>query len=165
MTLTLPNEEDMLAVIGNTAARAVTTEGGDVATIDLIDDPWMGEDIPEAALKGLKVKLWHCVVKQIGIRRKSKGGLILPDQTVADQEWTHGLCMVVKAGPACYRGKKFEDLGIEPEDAPKPGELYLFTARSPERIKVADETFILVPDDALKVRVDRKYINDISFKI
>lgn len=164
MTLTLPNEEDMLAVIGNTAARAVTTEGGDVATIDLIDDPWMGEDIPEAVLKGLHLELWHCLVKQIGIKRK-KGSILLPDQVVHDQEWTHGLCMVVHAGPAAYRGKKFEDLGIKPEDAPKPGELYLFTARSPERIKVNDQTFILVPDDALKVRVERQYINDISFKI
>lgn len=153
MDMTIPN----LRVVDGPASAI---KG--LATIDMIDDEWLGEKVPIDAIPD--PQLWNVVVKQIAIKKRV-GNILLPDQTISDQEWTHGLCMVIKVGPAVYRGKKFEDMEITPEMAPKPGDIYKFKARTPERFQVDGETFIEVADDALTLKVDRKAIDRIAFKI
>lgn len=141
---------------------APPTEAAGVADVDM-DDLWLGETMPDLE-KIPEPQLWNVVVKQIAIKRKV-GSILLPDQTISDQEWTHGMCLVVKTGPAVYRGRKFEDIGITPEMGPKPGDVYKFRARHPERIKIDGETFIELPDDALSMKFDRRFLSSVSFKI
>lgn len=131
--------------------------------IDPVNDPWIGEHVTEEMLEAVDPKLWYVVVKQIGITEKTKGGILLTDQTVADMEWTMGLCIVCKLGPAVYKGPKFQDLGLTPADGPQVGEVYRFQARNPTRYRLYGETFIEVADDALTSRFSREHLHEVSF--
>lgn len=129
---------------------------------------WLGEDVPPLAHIP-DPKLWRVVVKQIGIKKKivtaSGHEFLMPDQVVADQEWTHGMCIVVKVGPAVYRGKKFEDLGLTPEDGPQVGHIYSFEARQPKRFKVDGVQLIELADDALSMQFHKDHLHRVSFQV
>ena len=135
--------------------------------IDLVNDKWLGENITDDMIKALKPKLWWVIVKQVGIRDaitfKSGHKLILTDQAIEDQQWLVGMCVVVKVGPAVYKGRKYEEYGLTPEDGPQPGDVYHFSARNPKRYKVDGETFIEVPDDALTTEFNREQLHLIDF--
>jgi hypothetical protein len=109
------------------------------------------------------------LVTQIAIKKKV-GLLHLPDQTIADQEWNHGLGLVVKVGPAVYKGQRFRDMGLDESHAPKVGDVILFQARTPNRIKVempsgGDRLFLEIADDALLGRVKREHMHRIKFQV
>lgn len=129
---------------------------------------WLGEDVPPLAHIP-NPKLWRVVVKQVGIKKKIKTAsgfeLELPDQVVSDQEWTHGMCVVVKVGPAVYRGKKFEDIGVTPEDGPQVGQIYSFEARQPKRFKIDGVQLIELADDALTMQFDKEHLHRVSFQV
>jgi len=131
--------------------------------IDLVNDLWLGEDVTQDMIDAVEPKLWHVIVKQIGVQEKSSGGIIYTQQTIADQEWMIGMCVVVKLGPAVYQGPKFKELGLTPADGPQIGEVYRFAARQPTRYKLYGETFIEVADDALTAKFNREHLAGVSF--
>jgi co-chaperonin GroES (HSP10) len=127
------------------------------------DELWCGETVPLEAIP--EPERFHCVVKQVNLRRKV-GSIVLPDQVVSDQEWSHGLAVVVKTGPAQYQGAKFADMGLSQEKhGLKQGDLVFFEARAPRRMKVDGELYAFIPDDAVLGRFDRRHVHRVSFTI
>jgi co-chaperonin GroES (HSP10) len=81
---------------------------------------------------------------------KSKiGSIFLPDQAVDDQLWINGLGKVCAVGPGVYKGRRFEEMGLSPDDAPKIGDIVIYNAKSPNRITVAGRKLLFVNDDGL----------------
>lgn len=119
-------------------------------------------DEPLPDLEGIEVETTQILLRPVGIKRRV-GAIILADQTVDDQYWTHGLGRVAKLGPSVYRGKRFADLGLSPEDAPAIGTVVNYNARTPRRIKIDGEVFIIVNDDAIGLRIDPKQAHRVSF--
>lgn len=124
------------------------------------NDYW---EVPVPPLNKLpRPKRWYMLVRQIGQKRKVRG-LLLPQQMVDDQDWTHGAAVVIKLGPSVYRGRKYEELGLTPEDAPKVGEIVYFEARSPRRIWHKGQCYLIIADDATHSDDDLENLDDISF--
>jgi co-chaperonin GroES (HSP10) len=134
-----------------------------------LDQKFLGEELPPMDWIPDPDR-FYLLITQVGIKTKSSGGILLPGTTVSDQEWNHGLGLVVKVGPAVYRGKRFEDMGLHPSEGPKPGDLVLFQARTPNRIKVeipggGDRLFLEIADDAILGRVQREHMHRIKFQV
>jgi hypothetical protein len=134
--------------------------------IDLAPLPESIEDMddPMPDLAGIEVETTQILLKPVGIKRR-KGAIIFSDQTIDDQYWTHGLGRVAKLGPSVYRGKRFADLGLSPEDAPPVGAVVNYNARTPRRVKIDGEVFIIVNDDAIGLRIDPAQAHRITFHI
>lgn len=110
------------------------------------------------------------LVTQIGIKKKSAGGIIIPDQTVDGQEWNHNMGLVIKVGPSVYTGHRFVDMGLNKDQAPKPGDVVLFQAKTPNRLKVdlpngGERLFLQIADDAVLGRVKREHMHRIKFQV
>jgi co-chaperonin GroES (HSP10) len=121
---------------------------------------------PEQIQAAIKVHRFQVLLRHHLLRKTSANGLIiLTDQTIADQHWTHGMAEVVAVGPSVYRGKKFEDMGLTPEDGPKVGDIVFFESRAPRRFKFNGELLLMVPDDAIGFSVDPDHADKISFTI
>lgn len=109
---------------------------------------------------------WYLIVRPIGKKLRTKGGLILPDQMIDDQDWTHGAGVVIKTGPSCYRGRKYADLGLTPEDAPQPGTLVVFESRAaPRRIRIDGQLYLIIIDDTVWGRATLDELSRLSFTI
>lgn len=91
------------------------------------------------------------------------GSLFIPDSAVEAQLWVNGIGKVCAKGPGVYRGRRFEEQGLTPDDAPSVGDLVIYNAKSPNRIKIAGRTLILVADDAILARVDPAHAHKIVF--
>jgi hypothetical protein len=109
---------------------------------------------------------YFMMVRQIGIREKI-GSLYLPDSAKDAQSYTHGLAIVLKLGPAAYKGRKFEDMGLDPEvHAPKIGDIVQFQARGvPARYRVCDIDLIALPDDSYYGTVEPHQVPFVSFAL
>lgn len=134
-----------------------------------LDDKWLGETLPP--LEWIPdPDRFYLLVTQVGIKTQSAGGILLPGTTIADQEWNHGLGLVVKVGPAVYAGQRFRDMNLGVEDGPVVGDLVLFQARTPNRIKVelpggGDRLFLQISDDAILGRVKREHMHRVKFQV
>lgn len=127
-------------------------------------DKWLGEDVPPEHMIP-EPERFLLLVKQYGVKRKI-GSIELPDQLVDAQSYTHGLGLVVKAGKGVYQGRKFEDLGLSADDAPKPGQLVTFEARgAPRRIWINGIELLFIADDSVTSRVLPEQAQHISFKL
>mgnify|MGYP001179290597 CR=1 FL=1 len=144
---------------------AITKLKVDVANADpfaIYNDYW---DKPVPDLAAIPdPERYYMIVRQVGKKRKI-GSIILSEQTVADQDWTHGAAVVVKLGPSVYRGRKYEDMGLTPADAPQPGTLVMFEARSPKRIKIDGELYLIIADDATFARPSLAELGRLAFTI
>lgn len=131
-----------------------------------LDDPWLGEGI-ESMLEAVpSPERFYLAVTQVSIKKKTAGGILLPDQVVADQEWTSGAALVVKVGPSCFKGRRFEDIGLSEADVFKPGDVVHFNAGgSPRRLHVDGRLFLFITDDSVISRIDRKHLHRIKFTI
>lgn len=125
--------------------------------------PYVDEDlkIPLEALPD--PERFNLIVKPVGIKRMV-GKIILADQTVDAQEWTHGTVVVCKVGPAVFKGHRFKDMGIHHTDAPKVGDLLYVMPRTPNRFKVDGQIYFLVADDGIFARLDPKHAHRIEYK-
>jgi hypothetical protein len=128
-----------------------------------LTDKWLGEGIEPLLEAVPDPRLYYIVITQVAIKKKV-GNIILPDQAVADQDWTHGLGMVVKVGPSVGRGRRFEDLGDV--EIPEPGDLLTFRAgASPIRYRIDGRLFLVITDDSVICKVDRKHLHRIKFTV
>lgn len=150
---------DFGRVTGLVAAKAGDVVQPNDATLD---DLFLGEKVPLEAI--IEPDRWNIVIKQIGIKKKV-GSIYIPLEAQDAQSYTHGMAVVVKVGPSVYRGRKFEELNLTPDDGPKPGNIVYFEARMPRRLKIDGEEYLIIPDDAVIGRFDRKHINRVSFTI
>lgn len=108
---------------------------------------------------------YFLVIRQVGIKDKI-GSILMPDSAKDAQSYTHGLGIVLKVGPAAFKGRKFEDMGLTPEHAPKVGDIVQFQARGvPTRFKVLDIELMCIPDDAYYATVLPDQVPYISFAL
>lgn len=128
------------------------------------DDPFHGAEVPEL-WKIPSPARWNIVIRQLGIKEKI-GSLYMPDSVKDAQSYTHGMGVVLKVGASVFRGKKYEDLGLSPDDGPKPGDIVCFRAHSaPTRFKVDGIELMVIPDDAYYATVSPEQADFISFKL
>lgn len=127
-----------------------------------LTDKFLGEKIPLEAI--IEPDRFYVVVKQVAIKQKI-GSILMPTSAVDAQSWTHGMALVIKVGPSVYRGRKFEDVGLTPDDGPKVGDVIYFEARTPRRLKVDGEEYLLIPDDAIMGRFSREHLARTSFTV
>lgn len=110
--------------------------------------------------------LWRLILMPIRQRVKTKGKILLADETLDTQNWTHALWKVCKVGPFVYRGPAYQ--GFSPEELeanrPKVGELYLVDPKAPRRFNYKKVLFIVVNDDQLWGRVEPENIDGLEFK-
>jgi len=131
-----------------------------------LEDKWLGEEVPDLELIPRPAR-FHMTVKQLHVRKKI-GSILMPDQVVDAQGWTHGMGIVLKLGKAVYRGRKYEDMGLTPEDdGPQVGDVILFQARTaPVRYKVQGIEVLVIPDDAYHSTCDdRRQVEHLSFNL
>jgi len=95
--------------------------------------------------------------------RSKIGSVWLPDQAIDDQLWINGLGKVCAVGPGVYKGRRFADIGLTPEDAPKIGDVVIYNAKSPNRLTVDGRTLLFVNDDSLYGTVDPASAHLITF--
>lgn len=81
--------------------------------------------------------------------RSRIGSILLADQTIEDQLWINGLGKVCAVGPGVYRGRRFEEMGLTPADAPAIGSIVIYNAKTPNRITVGGRKLLFVNDDGL----------------
>ena len=126
--------------------------------------------------------LWRVALMPVGQVQKTRGSIILPDETLDTQNWTHPLWKVLKVGPLACRGPAYA--GFTEEELAEtranlvPGALYLVDAKAPRRYDLrvqvwdADKNamvdkkmvIIVVNDDQLWSRVDPAHLDKLSFR-
>ncbi len=136
-------------------------EGGKIPDLNILDDFWMGEHVPLEALP--EPERFNVLIKQVNIKKVTAKGILIPETVQSDQQWSHGMGLVVKVGPSVFRGTKFLDVGLTPEMGPAPGDIYWFQARAPMRLFVDDELYMLLADDGLLAKFDRKQLSRVRF--
>lgn len=108
---------------------------------------------------------YYLIIRQLGIKEKI-GSVLLPDSAKDAQSYTHGVGVVLKVGPAAFKGRKFEDMGLTNEQGPKPGDVVQFQARGvPTRFKVQDIELLAIPDDAYYATVLPEQVPYVSFAL
>lgn len=91
------------------------------------------------------------------------GSIFIPDSAIEAQMWANGLGKVCAVGPGVYKGRRFEEMALTPDDAPKVGDIVVYNSKSPNRLTVDGRTIILVSDDAISARVDPALAHLIKF--
>ena len=75
---------------------------------------------------------WRIVLFPLKLKGKTKGGVILTDETVEESQITTNICKVLKTGSLCYKDKE------RYPDGPwcKDGDLVIITRYSGSRVKI-----------------------------
>ena len=95
--------------------------------------------------------------------RSKIGNIFLPDQAVDDQLWINGLGKICAVGPGVYKGRRYEEMGLSPDDAPKIGDIVIYNAKSPNRITVGGRKLLFVNDDGLFGTVEPENAHLVQF--
>ena len=93
---------------------------------------------------------WRIVLFPLKLDSKTKGGLILTDETVEQSQVTTNICKVLKMGPECYRDKdKFPS-------GPwcKENDWVLITRYAGSRIRIEGGELRIINDDEILAVVD-----------
>lgn len=98
------------------------------------------EGLPEPAT-------YRMFVMPVGIKRRTKGGIILPDESIDAQKWLNAIGRVAKLGPACFKHPRYAELGLKREDFPQVGDLILYSAHAPQRFGFGGVRMIVLNDD------------------
>ena len=121
------------------------------------------EQVDALVAEQLAPHRFYLLVKQYGVK-KQIGSIFVPESAVDAQEWTHGLGVVLRVGPSVYRGRRFEEINLGPDDGPKAGDIVMFEARQPKRFRFHGHTYFLLPDDACTITVAPEAADHVSFK-
>jgi len=105
---------------------------------------------------------WLVALMPVAIRSKI-GSIHIPDSAVDAQLWINGLGKVCAVGPGVYKGRRYEEMGLSPEDAPKVGDIVIYNAKSPNRIRIGERTLIYVNDDGITASVDPALAHLVKF--
>tara|TARA_R100001591_G_scaffold18554_1_gene25280 strand:+ start:1052 stop:1468 length:417 start_codon:yes stop_codon:yes gene_type:complete len=94
---------------------------------------------------------WRLVLFPLKLNNKTKSGLYLTDDTVAESQMTTNICKVLKVGPLAYKDKE-----RYPDGKPwcKEGDWVLITSYAGSRIKIEDGELRIVNEDEIIATVD-----------
>jgi hypothetical protein len=99
----------------------------------------------------------------VGARKKTKGGIFLPDDVLDAQNWAHQLYKVAAVGDFVFRGPRYKEMGVTDADRPAPGDLYLISPKQPQRFSYKGVPFVVVNDDQLWGKVKPDHAEGFSF--
>ena len=93
---------------------------------------------------------WRMVLFPLKLKEKTKGGLILTDETIAESQITTNICKVLKIGPSAYKDKeRFPDGAWCKKD-----DWVLITRYAGSRIKIDGGELRIINDDEVLAVVD-----------
>ena len=93
---------------------------------------------------------WRMVLFPLKLQGKTKGGVLLTDDTVTESQVTTNICKVLKMGPECYKDKeKFPSGPWCKED-----DWVLITRYAGSRIRIDGGELRIINDDEILAVVD-----------
>tara|TARA_Y100001951_G_scaffold3026_1_gene2067 strand:- start:840 stop:1253 length:414 start_codon:yes stop_codon:yes gene_type:complete len=93
---------------------------------------------------------WRLVLFPLKLKEKTKGGLLLTDETVEQSQITTNICKVLKAGPEAYKDKEKFPSG----PWCKEGDWVLITRYAGSRIRIDGGELRIINDDEILAVVD-----------
>lgn len=128
------------------------------------DDKIALSDIDSAIPVGVpQPPLWKLAMIPVRLRKVSKGGIILTDDSVTVNLWHHQLFKIAAVGPQVYKGKAYESYEINADEVPKVGELWLVDPKQPRRYEFKGHTIVIINDDQLLSKVDPSQTEHLKF--
>ena len=93
---------------------------------------------------------WRMVLFPLKLQDKTKGGVLLTDDTVTESQVTTNICKVLKTGPECYKDKEKFPSG----PWCKEGDWVLITRYAGSRIRIDGGELRIINDDEILAVVD-----------
>ena len=93
---------------------------------------------------------WRIVLFPLKLQGKTKGGVLLTDDTVTESQVTTNICKVLKMGPECYKDKEKFPSG----PWCKEGDWVLITRYAGSRIRIDGGELRIINDDEILAVVD-----------
>ena len=93
---------------------------------------------------------WRMVLFPLKLQGKTKGGVLLTDDTVTESQVTTNICKVLKMGPECYKDKEKFPSGSRC----KEGDWVLITRYAGSRIRIDGGELRIINDDEILAVVD-----------
>ena len=93
---------------------------------------------------------WRMVLFPLKLQGKTKGGVLLTDDTVTESQVTTNICKVLKMGPECYKDKEKFPSG----PWCKEGDWGLITRYAGSRIRIDGGELRIINDDEILAVVD-----------
>ena len=93
---------------------------------------------------------WRMVLFPLKLQGKTKGGVLLTDDTVTESQVTTNICKVLKMGPECYKDKEKFPSG----PWCKEGDWVLITRYAGSRIRIYRCELSIINDDEILAVVD-----------
>ena len=93
---------------------------------------------------------WRMVLFPLKLQGKTKGGVLLTDDTVTESQVTTNICKVLKMGPECYKDKEKFPSG----HWCKEGDWVLITRYAGSRIRIDGGELRIINDDEILAVVD-----------
>jgi co-chaperonin GroES (HSP10) len=90
------------------------------------------------------------VLFPLKLEGKTKGGVLLTDETVTESQVTTNICKVLKMGPECYKDKEKFPSG----SWCKEGDWVLITRYAGSRIRIDGGELRIINDDEILAVVD-----------
>ena len=93
---------------------------------------------------------WRMVLFPLKLKEKTKGGLLLTDETVEQSQITTNICKVLKMGALCYKDENKFPTG----PWCKEGDWVLITRYAGSRIRIDGGELRIINDDEILATVD-----------
>ena len=93
---------------------------------------------------------WRMVLFPLKLKEKTKSGLYLTDETIAESQVTTNICKVLKIGDLCFK----DETKFPSGPWCKEGDFVIFRSYSGTRFKVQGKEFRLINDDTVEGVVD-----------
>jgi len=93
---------------------------------------------------------WRMVLFPLKLEGKTKGGVLLTDETVTESQVTTNICKVLRMGPECYKDKEKFPSG----PWCKEGDWVLITRYAGSRIRIDGGELRIINDDEILAVVD-----------
>ena len=93
---------------------------------------------------------WRMVLYPLKLQGKTKGGVLLTDDTVTESQVTTNICKVLKMGPECYKDKEKFPSG----SWCKEGDWVLITRYAGSRIRIDGGELRIINDEEILAVVD-----------
>ena len=93
---------------------------------------------------------WRMVLFPLKLKEKTKGGLLLTDETVEQSQITTNICKVLKMGDLCYKDEAKFPTG----PWCKEGDWVLITRYAGSRIRIDGGELRIINDDEILAKVD-----------
>ena len=93
---------------------------------------------------------WRMVLFPLKLKEKTKSGLILTDETIAESQVTTNICKILKMGDLCFK----DDTKFPSGPWCKEGDWVLITRYAGSRIRIDGGELRIINDDEILAVVD-----------